>query len=85
MNQTMYLVIVRTNLDDLPILLTDDRAKAMAKANRVGVKEIDKATKFMAVDEAGLINTAIITFVNGKPKAIELIKDAWTDTKGEAA
>jgi hypothetical protein len=79
----MFLVVVRTNLDELPILLTDNRRAAMSKARNVTDADADLSADLMGVDAAGRIVSAIITFVNGAPKKLDLVRD-WDEEK-EAA
>ncbi len=80
----MYLVVLRTNLDELPILLTADRKMAVQKAKNTTDEEANEAADIMGVDCAGRIVMAIITFVDGIPKRLDLIKD-WEEDEKEAA
>lgn len=80
-----YLVVVRTNLDELPILLTSDRSEAIRKANKVTDRDAERSAEMMGVDSAGRINIAIIAFRNGKPTSIELIKDWENEDSKKAA
>jgi hypothetical protein len=73
-----YLVVVRTNLDELPILLTPDRKTANITAMTVTNEHANHAAKLMQVDYAGRCCSAIISFRNGKPYRIRIMKD-WME------
>lgn len=81
----MYLVLVRTNLDEIPILLTGSHQRAYGKAYSVKQGEIDEAFDLMGVDGAGLISTAVIRFQDGKPKYIRNVKDLSGQEMADAA
>lgn len=72
---SQYLVVCRTNLDELPLLLTPDRRAAFRYAKAVPEADIDKSALLMGVDFAGRVNIAVIHFRNGQPKRLELVAD----------
>lgn len=70
-----YLVVARTNLDEIPIQLCQTYHDAKAACDTVTEKEIYRiANKIMGVDDAGLCSIAIIVFLGGKPIDLEIVK-----------
>ena len=58
----MYLVIARTNLDDLPISLHKTEGEAKTAAESLTEEQIDHATKLMQVDAAGFAAVGYVKF-----------------------
>ena len=79
-----YLVVLRTNLDELPICITADRRYARKRASSISDEEASKSAKVMGVDHAGRVVSAIITFTNGEPTKLDLVKD-WDDEEEKQA
>lgn len=73
--RTMYLVVVRTNLDELPILLTGSHKRAYNKAANVTEGEIKNSADEIGIDYAGLIASAVIEFKGGVPQGIDNVRD----------
>lgn len=71
-----FLVLGRTNLDDVPLALFASRAAASRFANKAtteGVHEL--AVNVMGVDHAGIINVGVVEFRKGRPVGeIDLVK-----------
>jgi hypothetical protein len=63
---TMYLAIVATNLDDVPILLTPDLDAARDALQTCTLAEIDAVCDVLGRDTAGICVGLIVRFVNGK-------------------
>lgn len=80
----MYLVVMRTNLDELPILLTASHQRAFGKARSITEKELDESANVMEVDHAGRITSAVITFLDGVPSRLTLVRD-WDDEERTVA
>lgn len=72
MTGLLYNVVVRTNLDELPILITASRPQAKRVIANLDEKQIDEAAALMGVDSAGLVNAAIITYRAGRPIKLSL-------------
>lgn len=72
---SQYLVVCRTNLDELPMLLTPDRKAAHRFAKTATDKDIDAAAKTMEVDNAGRVCMAVIWFRNGLPKRVTIVRN----------
>lgn len=70
---TQYLVLWRTNLDDVPLLLTPDRRAATAYAKSPPQEDIDRAHEVMGIDHCGDCNTAIVTFRRGRPSRLRIL------------
>jgi hypothetical protein len=71
-----YLAVLRTNLDELPLLLTDDRKSAERECLTMDKATREKSAKLMGVDLAGVVCSAIITFgANGRPKKLTIVAD----------
>ena len=70
-----YVTVVRTNLDELPILSTPVHQRAYGKARSVTDKEIDEAAEVMGVDHAGRVCTAVIVFEDERPIRVDIVKD----------
>ena len=69
-----FLVVGRTNLDDVPLGLFGTKAEAEAFASGVTGDSIHvSAESVMGVDRAGLINVGIVEFQNGVPQEIEVL------------
>ena len=73
-----YLVVLRTNLDELPLGLFGTRVDAMKCVRTVTQDEANKAAAFMGVDCAGRINLALIEFTGTQPTGMEIVAD-WDD------
>lgn len=81
-----WLAVVRTNLDELPIMVTTDQALARKTCKAITHDEIDKLAEMIGVDCAGRICAAIISFdKSGKPIEIENVRDFDDDEVKEAA
>jgi hypothetical protein len=76
MNQTIYLVMVRCESDDIPLLLTDDweQAERTAEDFYEDESDLEPALKLLSIDCSPL-NTSIYTFTDGKFVAYRMIKD----------
>ena len=73
----MWLVIVRTTMDDLPIQLCDSYAEAREVADWITQAQCDEATDLMEVDSAGLVCPAIVHFnEDGKPVKLDILEGA---------
>jgi hypothetical protein len=71
-----YLVIGRTNLDDVPVRLCETRDEAEGFANIVTGRVVHAIADIqLNVDGAGLINVAIVRFHNGIPDELHKVKD----------
>lgn len=75
-----FLAVIRTNLDELPIGLFANKRSAMAACRNCTEEQADKLARLMLVDYAGRINTAIITFIDGKPSKLEPMDD-WDESR----
>ncbi|MHC4867556.1 MAG: hypothetical protein ACYTEX_26090 [Planctomycetota bacterium] len=63
----MYLAIVSTNLDDVPILLTPHRDAARIALENCTRDDLDAACKVLGRDAAGFCCATILRFdANGK-------------------
>jgi hypothetical protein len=69
----MFLVIARTNLDDLPLELSLSKSRAEYKANHVTIGDIEEAARVMGVGVAGLINVQIVEFIHNKPASCTFV------------
>ncbi len=67
-----FLVVVRTNLDELPIRLCKTEVEAEKVILNLGIFEVRKAADLMQVDYAGLVTACVIAFVDGEPMAMFL-------------
>jgi hypothetical protein len=72
---SQYLVVCRTNLDELPLLVTPDRKLAHRYAKNVPEQDMDAAAEVMGVDRAGRVCIAVIWFRAGRPKRCSIVKD----------
>lgn len=74
----MYLVVVRTAWDELPILLTGNRKLAFEKMESVSLSEIETARMVMQADHCELHFAAVITFKDGVAVAMDHSeKEIW--------
>lgn len=71
---TQYMVLWRTNLDDVPLLVTPDRKAARAYARTVTEKDVKKAHSVMGIDICGACSVAILAFRNGVPYRLSIVK-----------
>jgi hypothetical protein len=62
----MYLAIVATNLDDVPILLTPDLDAARHVLKTCTLVEVDAVCNVLGRDTAGICTGLIVRFANGK-------------------
>lgn len=81
--KAMYSLVVRTNLDELPIGLYGRRSNALRAAVTLTRERIREAAEFMDVDDAGLVVSAIIEYRDGLPVKLDLLE--LPDTVMEAA
>lgn len=76
---TMYLVVLRTNLDEVPLLLTPDRHAAKIFAKTVSVKDlfkiVERNVRIMKIDAAGWINLTIFRFKGGRFMSMDIVRD----------
>ena len=79
----IYLVVARTNLDDLPLLLTEDLECALQYARTAPVGDVNKCADLCDVDLAGLVNTAIIPFdiETMRPLGLHIVAQFGDDDK----
>lgn len=84
MPQRMFLAVLRTNLDELPIGIFATRKEARVACWLMTSSRADKLAKLMRVDYAGRVCNAIIEFVNGVPKKLEIVDDWYEHKRGPA-
>lgn len=71
-----YLVVARTNLDEIPIELCPTLEHAYTVATSVTEEEIYRiAGGVMGVDQAGICSIAVIVFLAGKPIHLEKVRE----------
>jgi len=73
-----YLVVFRADLDDLPLLLTADRAEAHEFAQSVtGVDDprVRAVCELYQLDTSTENGVAVVSFVAGRPTDVHLVKD----------
>lgn len=71
----MYLAIIRTNLDDLPLFLTNSYSKAKLAAFNVTEEQIEHCKSVMLVDASEVVCKAVVTFVDGVPQGkVEILE-----------
>ncbi len=73
--KTMYLVVVRHALDDLPVLLTADRTAAMAAAETATPNSGDPAADVLGIDVSTPGHVALYTFEDGVLTDASEVKD----------
>lgn len=75
----MWLVVVRTNLDELPAGLYCNRRSALARAKSITQKQINDLARLMRVDNAGFVCCALIEFKGTKAVNMEIVRDLDDD------
>ena len=67
-----WLVVVSTNLDELPIRLCKTQAAAEKVIANIGTVEIRKVADLMAVNYAELVNASVVTFADDAPISLSV-------------
>ena len=80
-----YLVVVRTTMDELPILLTKVHQQAYAKTRTLTLDEVRKAADLMGVDYASLCNVSVVVFKDGIPVDMNIVREIHEDELPVAA
>ena len=70
-----FLVIGRTNLDDVPMFLGQTREEAESYASTADEELVVAAARcFLRVDASQVINLAIVEFHGGYPTPVDIVK-----------
>ena len=73
---SMYLVIARAGMDDLPMLLTPSAVVAKTYAQKANLgNDLRAAANFMKVDTSIWLGIAILRFHEGRPISLKRIRD----------
>jgi hypothetical protein len=70
-----YLVVLRFPLDDLPLFLTDDEAKAREFAKDVVPEDGEDEKRILSLDTSEPCNVSIWRFEDGRLVESELVTD----------
>lgn len=78
---TQHLVLWRTTLDDVPLLLTPDRALAFRYADRVNQRDVEAGHKVMGIDVCSAVNVTVVSFRKGRPYKMRVVRETieWQD------
>ena len=72
---TGHNVVVRTTLDELPIAFVAFKRVARDIAAKVTEAKVKKAANLMAVDSAGIVVVAIISYRRGVPIGLDIVRE----------
>lgn len=73
---TAYLVIGRCEIDDVPMLLTDDLGEARLRASLITEADVIRvAADVMELDTSIVVAIGIVSFFDGSPIDLEMVKE----------
>jgi hypothetical protein len=75
----MFLVVARTNLDEIPLAIVPSRNRAVLAAQAATEEDVRKIGRnVMGVDDAAIVCVAIIQFAAGIPVSCDIVRD-WEE------
>lgn len=76
-----YLIVLRRNLDDMPVKIMHQKAAAEKAASRITADDDKPLRKVLGVDESGPISVWVYEYLSGKPVDAWMVNEIDIDEK----